>query len=295
LLGSCASIEEIGPSAGVPTYRNYFGYRGVGVAVPDGWSFDRRSGSDSLDTLFRFEDPAGSAYGSVERLRQPIEDPELFLRHVESNVLSPAERTVAFHYLAGGRRIPVAGARLVAGWELFSAAMELGEEHVVLTAAFDTSRYRDPWLTFQGLLRSVEAEDAATLVRRFPDAPVVRFTEHAQDWVGEHDGAVYLNLNALGGVVRCGVHTSVPTTFFWGARGTQAVDLRAGGRWTRMNESTAVCVLPLADGEGESESEGEGKGRLHLSFLYPCAHGEGPESMPTALIEEVRDEILGRG
>ncbi len=284
-LVSCASVQEIEPSTGVPTYRNYFAYRGVGVAVPDGWSFARRSGSDSLDTLFRFEDRSGSAYGSVERLRRPIEDPEHFLSHVESNVLAPADRTVAFHYLSGDQRIPVVGAQLVSGWELFSAALRLGAEHFVLTAAVETSRYRDPWLVFQGLLRSVEAEEAGALVRRFPDVPVVRFTEHAHDWIGEHDGAVYFNLNALGGVVRCGVHTSVPTSFFWGDRGTRAVDLQAGGRWTRMNESTAVCVLPLTEGERP----------LYLSFLYPGAHGEGPESMPTALIEEVRDEILERG
>ncbi|MFW5786111.1 MAG: hypothetical protein ACOCYC_02605 [bacterium] len=284
-LVSCASTAEVEASAAIPDYGNYFAYRGVGVAVPDDWFFARRSRSDSPDTLYRFEDAAGSAYGSIERVRAAIEDPASFLRHVELNALRPADRTVAFHYLSETGSIPVVGARLVSGWELFSAALTLGADDFVLTAAFDTERYRNPWLAFQGLLRTAEAVDATILVRRFPESLAVRFTDHAHDWIGEHDDAVYFNLNGLGGVVRCGVHTRQPTTFFRGDRGTHAVDLDSGGRWTRMSESTAVCVLPLTDGPRP----------LHLSFVYPSLDGEGPESMPAALIEEMRDEILERG
>ncbi|NBC29802.1 MAG: hypothetical protein GVY29_07405 [Spirochaetes bacterium] len=264
LASACAGVPEVEPEESLPEYRNYLGLGGAGVAIPDGWRFRPPFRGDSFETLYRFDDGSGTAYGSLEEQRTEKHNDDDFLSHVDEIVLAPADRRHTFRLMTDSGSLPVVGARLVPGWELYTTSIPLGETRFLITAVFDTTAYDDPWLLFQSIVLSVSSENPDLLVRRFSGSTTIRLSLRKRNWVGEDDGAVYFEREALGGEVRVGVHVADP-----------------GVSWERVDQHSAVAVRAI-DVQGEE---------LFLSYTYPCLPEEGQDAVPVELIDEVIHDI----
>ncbi len=267
LASACVSVSEVEREESLPEYENYLGFGGAGVAIPDGWRFRPPFRGDSFETMYRFDDGSGTAYGSVEDQRTEKHNDDDFLTHVNEIVLAPADRRHSFRLMTDSGSLPVVGARLVPGWELYTTSIPLGQKRFLITAAFDTTAYDDPWLLFQSIALSVSSESSDLLVRHFPGTSTIRLSLGRRDWVGEDDGAVYFERDALGGEVRVGVHVDDP-----------------GITWERVDRHSAVAVRAI-DVQGEE---------LFLSYTYPCLPEEGQDAVPDELIDEVIHDIVAR-